>query len=236
MYFVNWQRNISLEEREGQKVVVKKNKSTTEFHEYILFGTYVMISILLAHPSPPPMPGGIARNEGHDMRRTLGQLGIQTPRLLFISNDVLVEEYIEGGDLYRALATGTAVPGLAGAAGALTGRMHRAGYVFTDNKAQNFLVRGGDVLRTDLGFIQKSGSVFARSMDVGSFLASIMDLSSYRELERAFYGGYKEHAGSKFPYLSLVIRNILSAGFASDSRTAIKNMMIAESSKLLGSG
>ena len=232
MYFVNWQRDISLEEREGQKVVVKKNKSTTEFHEYILFGTYIMISILLAHPSPPPMPGGIARNEGHEMRRTLGRLGIMTPRLVSISNDVLVEEYVEGGDLYRALASSTAGTSLAAAAGRLTGRMHRAGYVFTDNKAQNFLVRGADVLRTDLGFIQKSDSIFARSMDVGSFLASVMDLPAYKELEQAFYDGYKEHAG-KFPYLSLVIRNILSAGFSSDSRTAIKNMM-ADSSRLLG--
>ncbi|MGI0019003.1 MAG: hypothetical protein ACREAY_00875, partial [Nitrososphaera sp.] len=107
------------------------------------------------------------------------------------------------------------------------------GYVFTDNKAQNFLVRGGDVLRTDLGFIQKSSSTFARSMDVGSFLASVMDLPSYKELERAFYDGYKGRAG-KFPYLSLAIRNILATGFSSDSKTALKNMMIADSAKLLG--
>ena len=233
MYFVNWQRTISLEERNGHKVVVKRNKPTTEFHEYILFGTYVAISILLAHPSPPPMPGGIARNEGHEMRTTLGRLGIKTPRLLLISGDMLIEEYIEGGDLYRALASGSAGASLALAAGSLTGLMHRGGYVFTDNKAQNFLVRDGSVLRTDLGFIQKRSSTFARSMDVGSFLASVMDLPPYRELERAFYDGYKRHAG-KFPYLSLAIRNILAAGFSSDSKTAVKNMMIADSAKLLG--
>lgn len=179
------------------------------------------------------MPGGIARNEGHEMRTTLGRLGIKTPRLLLISGDMLIEEYIEGGDLYRGLASGTAGASLALAAGRLTGLMHGGGYVFTDNKAQNFLVRDSDVLRTDLGFIQKSSSTFARSMDVGSFLASVMDLPSYRELERAFYDGYKRHAG-KFPYLSLAIRNILAAGFSSDSKTAVKNMMIANSAKLLG--
>lgn len=233
MYFVNWQRTISLEKRDGQKVVVKRNKSTTEFHEYILFGTYVAISILLAHPSPPPMPGGIARNEGHETRTILGRLGIKTPRLLFISCDTLIEEYVEGGDLYRGFASGAAGASLALAAGSLTGLMHGGGYVFTDNKAQNFLVREGDVLRTDLGFIQKKSSIFARSMDVGSFLASIMDLPSYRELEKAFYDGYKMHAG-KFPYLSLAIRNILATGFSSDGKTAVKNMMIADSAKLMG--
>lgn len=234
MYFVNWQRAISLEERDGHRVVVKRNKPTTMVHEYLLFGTYVLISILLAHPSPSPTPGGIARNEGYEMRDTLGRLGIRTPRLLSISNDVLIEEYVEGGDLYRALASGRAGATLAFAAGSLTGLMHGGGYVFTDNKAQNFLVRGSnDVLRTDLGFIQKSSSAFARGMDVGSFLASVIDLPSYREIERAFYDGYKERAG-KFPYLTLVIRNILAAGFAADSKTAIKNMMITDSFKLLG--
>lgn len=232
MYFVNWQRQILFEERAGQKVVVKRNKDTTEFHEYILIGTYVAISFLLGHPSRPPLIGSIPRNEGPSTREMLGRIGIPTPRLLSISDEEVVEEFVEGGDLYRALVSG-ASPGLVRAAGATTGRLHSAGYVFTDNKAQNFLVRHDTLLRTDLGFLQKSSSTFARSMDVGSFLASIMDLASYGELEGQFFDGYRSETGRNFPYLSIVLRNILAAGFASDSKITARNMM-ADTTRLVG--
>jgi tRNA A-37 threonylcarbamoyl transferase component Bud32 len=239
MYFVNWQRQIMFEERAGQKVVVKRAKFTTEFHEYVLIGTYVAISFLLGHPSRPPLIGSISTNEGAATREMLAKIGIATPTLLSLSEKELVEEYVEGGDLYRVLlATSGTGPRnnnntLAHAAGAATGRLHNAGYVFTDNKAQNFLVRQGRLLRTDLGFLQKSTSTFARSMDVGSFLASVMDLASYKDLEAEFFKGYRSETGRNFPYLSIVLRNILSAGFASDSKIAARNMM-ADSSRLVG--
>lgn len=232
MYFVNWQRQVSLEERDGQKVVVKRVKPTTGFHEYLLLYTYTMISILLGHPSAPPHAGDISKNEGPEMRSILGRLGIPTPRLVSMSDDELVEEYVEGGDLYRAIAYG-ASPALASIAGALTGRLHRAGYVFTDNKAQNYLVRDESLLRTDLGFIQKSSSVYARSMDVGSFLASAMDLPAYFDTEKAFFEGYRLEAGRNFPYLSIIIRNLLSTGFASNTKITLKNM-VADTAKLIG--
>jgi tRNA A-37 threonylcarbamoyl transferase component Bud32 len=233
MYFVNWQREVSVQERGGQKVVVKRNRHTTEFHEYVLLGTYVAISFFLAHPSRPPSIGSISRNEGPATRDMLGRHGIGTPRLISISDDELVEEYVEGGDLYRALSCGRAEPALAYDAGILTGKLHSAGYAFIDNKSQNYLVGAGTLVRTDLGFLQKTCSTYARSMDVGSFLASVMDLGMYAEVERQFFEGYRSEAGSNFPYLSVIIRNILSAGFASDSKAAIRNMM-ADSSKLIG--
>lgn len=235
MYFVNWQREISIAERAGQKVVVKRDKPTKEFHEYLLVGVYTLISFLLAHPSPPLSPAAITRNEDRETREMLALLGIPTPALVSIAEGELVEEYVEGGDLYRALACGTVDKSSAPfAAGVLTGRLHSAGYVFTDNKAQNYLVReGGTVLRTDLAFLQKSNSTFAQSMDIGSFLASVVDLESYPEIECAFFDGYHSAAGSNFPYLSIVLRNILSAGFSSDSRMAVRNLM-RDSSRLLG--
>lgn len=230
---MNWQRQVMFEERAGQKVVVKRAKFTTEFHEYVLIGTYVAISFLLGHPSRPPLIGSISTNEGAATRRMLAQIGIATPALLSISEKELVEEYVEGGDLYRALAMSGAGSHLARAAGAATGRLHNAGYVFTDNKAQNFLVRQDSLLRTDLGFLQKSNSTFARSMDVGSFLASVMDLESYKGLQVEFFKGYRSETGRNFPYLSIVLRNILSVGFASDGKVAARNMM-SDSSRLVG--
>jgi tRNA A-37 threonylcarbamoyl transferase component Bud32 len=222
---VNWQREVSVKEWNGQKVVVKRNKPTKEFHEFLIIYTYSLISILLANPSAPPTFSEIMRNEGRDMRNNLSRMGISTPALISISDDDLVEEYIEGGDLYRALAFGH-VASLAFEAGRLTGRLHKAGYAFVDNKAQNYLVRGDSVIRTDLGFIQKSSSQYAKSMDIGSFLASVMDLGRYGEIEKAFYEGYLSESASSFHYLSLLVRNMLSVGFSSDSKVTLKNMLL----------
>jgi tRNA A-37 threonylcarbamoyl transferase component Bud32 len=232
MYFVNWQRDISIQERGGRKLVVKHNKPTKAFHEYILLCTYTFISIFLAHPSSPPSPTDILRNEGQKMRSMLAAAGIPTPDLISISEDELIEEYVEGGDLYRALAGGMS-PVLAREAGRLTALAHAAGLVFTDNKAQNFLVRENSLLRTDLGFIQRSLSTFARSMDAGSFLASVIDLRNYREIERAFHAGYLSQSGRHLPYLSLIIRNILSLGFSADGKVTLRNMVL-DSSGVIG--
>jgi len=225
LYFVNWQREISVQEWNGQKVVVKRNKPTKEFHEFLIIYTYSLISVLLANPSAPPTLSEIAKNEGREMRERLSKIGISTPALISISDDSLVEEYVEGGDLYRALVLGGAAS-LAFEAGRLTGRLHKAGYAFVDNKAQNYLVRGDSVIRTDLGFLQKSSSQYAKSMDIGSFLASVMDLGRYAEIERAFYEGYLSESGSKFNCLSLIVRNVLSAGFSSDSKVMLRNMLL----------
>lgn len=228
MYFVNWQREVTVEEWSGQKVVVKRNKSTKEFHEFLIIYAYSFISMLLVHPSAPPAFSETMRNEGRSMRNALKNIGISTPELISISNADLVEEYIEGGDLYQALASG-GDSALANAAGGLTGRLHRAGYAFVDNKAQNYLVRGDSLVRTDLGFIKKSSSSYSRSMDIGSFLASVMDIGRYRKVEKAFYDGYLSEAGSGFTYLSLIIRNALSLGFSSDTKATFRNMLLNSS-------
>jgi tRNA A-37 threonylcarbamoyl transferase component Bud32 len=214
-----------VEEQDGHKVVVKRNKPTKEFHEFLLILVYSLISMLLIHPSAPPALSEMMRNEGRNMRKNLEKIGVSTPELISISDIDLVEEYIEGGDLYVALASGQPTS-LAFEAGRCTARMHRAGYAFVDNKAQNYLVREDSVVRTDLGFIQKSGSHYARSMDIGSFLASIMDLDKYREIEKAFFDGYNSESGQKFSYISIIIRNVLSLGFSSDSMTTLRNMVL----------
>ena len=100
MYFVNWQRDISIEERGGRRVVVKRNKLTKAFHELLITYTYSLISILLAHPSPPLDTTEIMANEGHSSRVNLAKLGIPTPELREIEDQYFVDEYIEGCHLY----------------------------------------------------------------------------------------------------------------------------------------
>ena len=229
MHFVNWQRDISIEVIDGTKVVIKRNKALKDFHEYLLITTYTLISILLAHPDRPPLTIGhmSMKNESFEMRRYLRNIGIPTPSLISITNNVLIEEFIEGGDLYQAFSKGKD-SSLAIQAGALTGKMHSAGCVFTDNKAENYLLDSQNlIIRTDLGFIQKNGSQFSRSMDIGSFLASVMDLRrpQYREIEEAFLNGYKSKIDDDVPYLSLVLRNILSLGFSSNQPAMLQNML-----------
>ena len=225
MYFVNWQREVSLKEWNGQKVIVKRNKSTKQFHEFLIIYAYSLMSMLLFHPSAPLPFSEIIRNEGHEMRKNLKKIGISTPVLLSMTDTDLIEEYIEGGDIYRALASGGDIM-LAYEAGCITGKLHQAGYTFIDNKAQNYLARGGSVIRTDLGFMKKTDSQYSKSMDIGSFLASVMDLDRYSEIAKSFYEGYICEAGSKFSFLSIVIRNVLSAGFSSSSKTTLRNMLV----------
>lgn len=225
LYFVNWQRQVSFEEWDGRKVVVKRNKSTKEFHEFIIAYAYSLISLLLAHPSPPIVLREIMRNEGNAMRSKLETIGIPTPKLISISDTDLVEEYIEGGDLYASLASGNSAE-IAYSAGLLTDRLHRAGYSFVDNKAQNYLVKGSSVLRTDIGFTRKSSSLYARSMDVGSFLASVMDLADFANIEMAFYNGYRSEYGHRFSAISIIIRNVLSLGFSSNIKGTLTNMAL----------
>ncbi|MDQ3883829.1 MAG: hypothetical protein M3239_00095, partial [Thermoproteota archaeon] len=96
-----------MEEQNGQKVMVKRNKPTKLFHEFLIIYAYSLISLLFFHPSPPPTFSEITRNEGHEMRNNLKKIGIRTPKLFSMSDTNLIEEYIEGGNLYLALASGS---------------------------------------------------------------------------------------------------------------------------------
>ncbi len=234
MYFVNWQREISVTEMNGKKVVVKRNKISKNLHDYLLVISYSILSILLAHPSAPPELGGkMTLNEGFEMRQKLQLIGIPTPSLISISKTLLVEDFIAGGNLYQALSNGKN-SSLAFSAGIITGRLHRSGYSFVDNKSQNYLVTfSSKVLRTDLAFIQKKNSIFARSMDIGSFLGSLLGLDSkeYKAIEDAFYAGYFSEVKSRIPYLSIILRNILGFVLSVNSNW-VKNIL-QDSDKLV---
>jgi hypothetical protein len=53
-----------------------------------------------------------------------------------------------------------------------------------------------------------------------------MDLGRYGEVEKAFYDGYVSESRRKFSYISIIIRNVLSLGFSSDSKMTLRNMLL----------
>ncbi len=196
-------------------------------NEYLLIFMYSFISVLLLHPSAPPRIGkSVIINEGEDNRKRLKRFGIFTPILYYINNNTIVEEYIEEGNLYKYLKKTKDID-IVFTVGVITGRLHNAGLCFIDNKAQNYLVKNSSILRTDLGLIQPATSTFAKSLDIGLFLGSLIDLEQekYNKIEELFLRGYKSQSKGKIPKLSIIIRNIASLGLSSNHHNLIKNLL-----------
>ena len=225
---MNWQRHVRRGEYEGRKVVIKTNKKIKGFRDFILVFAYTLTSVLVLHPSSPhPLGAMLLQNESIGMREMLRKLEILIPTLLYISPKVLIEEFIDGGNLYTLLENECG-PMLAGNAGVLTARLHNAKLVFLDNKAENYLINTqGQLIRTDLSFIMRDDSVFSRSMDIASFLASIMDLrgSQYRLIHNTFISAYEKEMGDSCPYLYIILRNILALGFSSNKGNTLMNLL-----------
>jgi tRNA A-37 threonylcarbamoyl transferase component Bud32 len=225
---VNWQRHVRRGEYEGRKVVIKTNKGIKGFRDFILVFAYVLTSVLILHPSSPhPLGAMLLQNESIVMREMLRKLEILSPTLLYISKKVLIEEFIEGGNLY-SLFEKKGDPSLASMAGILTARLHNANLVFLDNKAENYLINTqGQLIRTDLSFIMRDDSVFSRSMDIASFLASIMDLgaSEYRVVHDTFINAYENETGRSSPYLYVILRNILALVFSANRAKTFINLL-----------
>jgi tRNA A-37 threonylcarbamoyl transferase component Bud32 len=228
LYSVNWQRDIEITIIDGRKVIIKKDKATKLINEYLLVFLYSLISILLLHPSSPPKLGkSVLLNEGKENRRKLNEIGITTPRLHHISNDTIIEEYIEGGNLYTFLKNDGDLE-IVFKAGVITGKLHNAGFCFIDNKAQNYLVNRSDLIRTDIGFIQKKNSLYSKSVDIGIFLSSLIDLDreKYKIIEQVFLEGIKAESKNKIPYLSTIVRNISALGLSSNHHNLITNLFL----------
>ncbi len=223
---MNWQRDIKVTELDGKNVIIKKDKFTKAINEYFLIFLYSLISVILLHPSPPPKLGRmILKNESQENRKILNRLGIPTPHLYYLGNDILIEEYIEEGNLYKFLKDNDNID-IVFQAGVITAKLHKAGFCFIDNKAQNYLVKNSNLIRTDIGFIQKQNSIYAKSLDVGIFLSSLIDLDGqkYKMIEKTFLEGFKSESNEKIPHLSIVIRNISSLGISSNHYNLIANL------------
>ena len=226
MNSINWQRDIEITQLNGKRVIIKRDKTTKVFNEYFLIFLYSLISIFLLHPSPPPKFGkSIMINESEDNRKKLNKIGIPTPQLYYINKNTIIEEYIEEGNLYKFLKNDGDIK-VVFKAGVITAKLHNAGFCFIDNKAQNYLVKRSELLRTDIGFIQKQNSLFAKSLDIGLFLSSLIDLDSekYKLIEKAFLDGFRSESENKIPYLSIIVRNISSLGISLNHHNLIMNL------------
>lgn len=223
---MNWQRDIQITTLNGKKVIIKKDKSTKVFNEYFLIFLYSLVSVFLLHPVSPPKFGELIMiNESEANRKKLNKLGIPTPHLYHISKDKIIEEYIEDGNLYKFLKNDGNVD-IVFKAGVITGKLHNAGFCFIDNKAQNYLVKSSELIRTDIGFIQKQNSLFAKSLDIGLFLSSLIDLDAakYKLIEKYFLDGFRSETGNEIPYLSIIIRNVSSLCISLNHYNLVMNL------------
>ncbi|TVP40807.1 hypothetical protein [Candidatus Nitrosocosmicus arcticus] len=227
MHFVNWQRDIAISRIDGKMVVIKRNKMVKSINEYLLVFIFTFISFVLMHPTPPLKIGkSILLNEGSLNRHKLKDLGIHTPRLIEINKDVIIEEYIDGGNLYGFLKKSNNLE-IVSKVGTITRTLHNSGSCFIDNKAQNYLVKDLEIIRTDLGLIQNHVSEYTKSLDIGIFLASLLDLDNekYKIVEKSFLDGYKNNPSDKLPYLSVIVRNITALVLVSDHYNLAKNLL-----------
>ncbi|MBA2267467.1 MAG: hypothetical protein H0W19_03920 [Nitrosopumilus sp.] len=227
MHFVNWQRDIAISKIDGKMVVIKRNKMVKSINEYLLVFIFTFISFVLMHPTPPLKIGkSILLNEGTFNRQKLKDLGINTPRLIEINEDVIIEEYIDGGNLYGFLKKSNNLE-IVSKVGTITRTLHNSGSCFIDNKAQNYLVKDLEIIRTDLGLIQNHVSEYTKSLDIGIFLASLLDLDNekYKIIEKSFLDGYKNNPSDKLPYLSVIVRNITALVLVSDHYNLAKNLL-----------
>jgi tRNA A-37 threonylcarbamoyl transferase component Bud32 len=229
LYFVNWQRDIRISTINGRKVVIKKDKPIKSLNEQVLVFIFTFMSLVLLHPTRPLRTGtNLLENEGFLSRKKLSQIGILTPQLIQIDKDVKIEEFIEEGNLYTFLDRNNDMS-FAFRVGKITRKLHDAGFCFIDNKAQNYLIRDSQIYRTDLGLIQNQATEYMKSLDIGIFLASLLDLGDgkYQQIENFFLKGYRNKDSSKFvmPYLSIIIRNIASLVLSSNHNNLAKNLL-----------
>ena len=215
-----------------QTLIVRKTyKKFYTIRNIALIYIYTIISIFLGHPSSPPRLDSILFNEGFEMRRHLDEKGVKTPKLFSITENEILEEFIENGDLHSIFRISKDMENLSYKAGEITATLHKIGYSIIDNKSQNFLTRkkGEEITiyKIDLGFIRRSKSAFSKSIDIASFLSSIMDLDVeyYTILEKKFLEGYSKIVPIDYIYLVLVLRNILAIGISENKINMFKNIM-----------
>jgi hypothetical protein len=78
-----------------------------------------------------------------------------------------------------------------------------------------------------LGLIQNRATEYTKSVDIGIFLASLLDLDNekYKIIEKSFLDGYRTNPTDKLPYLSVIVRNIAALVLVSNYYNLAKNLL-----------
>lgn len=226
----SWHRKVELYQIGQRKVVVKKEKRLQLLRTLILWFSYYLTSILSFSLSSVVLSKYVMiQNEKKKTRSELENIGIDTPCLYTLKNNHVIEEFVEGTNLYEWLRSSDVNTGSRSAyeVGCLTGRLHLINYAFIDNKAQNYLVTKNEkIFRIDIGFIQKKANTFQKIMDVGTFLGSLLDLqrSRFVRIHKSFVKGYEETVGTNITWRAFLIRNMVSLLLAPRYMNTIPNM------------
>jgi tRNA A-37 threonylcarbamoyl transferase component Bud32 len=177
------------------------------------------------------------QNEERETRNKLKKTEICTPNLYAIKDHHLVEEFVEGTNLYewshssnlKSACVCARACRIVYKVGCLTGRLHENNWAFIDNKAQNYLITEHEkIYRVDTEFLQKKCDNFQKYMDVGTFLGSLLDLqrSKYECLLQSFLDGYSKTTGKDVSLKAFLVRNMVSLLLAPKYSNTIPNMWI----------
>ncbi|HTY15719.1 MAG TPA: bifunctional N(6)-L-threonylcarbamoyladenine synthase/serine/threonine protein kinase [Methanoregulaceae archaeon] len=118
---------------------------------------------------------------------TARKAGVPTPLIRDVTENTLVMERIHGPMLKEVLS-----PDLVWKAGAMVGRLHRAGIIHGDLTTSNILVRNGMCVLIDFGLSHVSSDVEPRGVDIHVFFQTLEStVVNHEELRARFIAGYE---------------------------------------------
>ncbi len=228
--YKSWHRKVELYQIGKRKIVVKKRKKLQLLRTLSLWFSFYLVSFFSLSLSSLILPTHVmTQNEKRETRKELRKIGIWTPDLYAAKDDYLIEEFVEGTDLYKWSHSSNlkSFCRIVYKVGSLTGKLHENNWSFIDNKAQNYLVTKYEkICRVDTGFLQKMADDFQKFMDIGTFLGSLLDLehSKYERLVQSFLEGYYKTTGKDVPLKAFLVRNMVSLLLAPRYTNTIPNM------------
>lgn len=186
-------RRAVMYEMNGKRVVFKKYQSSLRRLFIDFSRTCLSFLVLCPNMEFLKVPERI-KNELKGRKR-LDVIGLPTSKIKDWSFDkgYVVEEFINGKNVYQLFKKSKDVEELSFRIGLYTGLVHSKGYSFVDNRPQNYILSGNSIYRIDLELFKDNGNNFDRFCDVVSFVKSFPN----NGVGQAFLRGYKKHSDYK---------------------------------------
>ncbi len=230
--YKSWHRKVELYQIGKRKIVIKRKKKLQLLRTLSLWFSFYLVSFFSLSLSSLILSTHVmTQNEKRETRNELRRIEIYTPDLYAVNDNYLIEEFVEGTDLYKWSHSSNLKSAcrIVYKVGCLTGKLHKNNWSFIDNKAQNYLVNEYEkIYRVDTGFLQKTADDFQKFMDIGTFLGSLLDLehSKYERIVQSFLEGYYMTTGKDVPLKTFLVRNMVSLLLAPRYTNTIRNMWI----------